>query len=107
MILRSFNTSATWGGLTGTSSRVGMRPRRVRNCSASRLSMKFAASCAALGSGACALMPTEPKNSATGSSAQNSIGAPASAPDRSFGGLLRVALRSVGSSASRNCRTQQ
>src|SRR6476619_1136714 len=70
------NLSLTWAGLTGTSVRVGMRPRLVRNCSASRLSKKFAPSTAALGCGACALTPTEPKNSATGSSAQKSIAAP-------------------------------
>src|SRR5262245_40419563 len=52
-----------------------MRPRLVRYCSASRLSMKFAPSKAALGCGACELTPTEPKNSATGSSAQKSMAA--------------------------------
>jgi hypothetical protein len=38
--------------------------------------MKFAPSKAALGCGACELTPTEPKNSATGSSAQKSRAAP-------------------------------
>src|SRR5262249_25281835 len=76
MIFLSFNLSLTYAGLTGTSWRVGMRPRLVRNCSASRLSMKFAPSKAALGCGACELTPTEPKNSATGSSAQKSMAAP-------------------------------
>src|SRR5262252_4817864 len=41
-----------------------------------RLRMKFAPSRAALGCGACELTPTEPKNNATGSSAQKSMAAP-------------------------------
>ena len=48
----------------------------VMNFSPSWLSTKLPASFAALGCGASALMPTEPKISVTGSSSQKSIGAP-------------------------------
>ena len=55
--------------------RDAARAEYAKAC-ASALSMKFAASSAALGCGALALMATCPKNRATGSMAQKSVGAP-------------------------------
>ena len=66
------------GGFDCTSLRVGSRPNLARNCWHSRLSMKLAASRAALGCGALALIETCPNISVTGSSGKTSIGPPAS-----------------------------